>query len=177
MQNNRQHINWVAAAKKGNAKAFRHLYESYVDMVYNSTLSITEDREMTKDITQEAFITAYQNLSYLNTNNSFGAWIKKIAINISLRTMRQKIQFVPELESELEDVQDSNWYEELTFEDIQSVINDLPSGCRTVFILYALEDYTHQMIAEALEISTGTSKSQYSYAKKLLKKSLTKSIE
>jgi RNA polymerase sigma-70 factor (ECF subfamily) len=62
--------------------------------------------------------------------------------------------------------------QDLSFESLLKLIQGLPTGCQVVFNLYAIEGYTHQEIAELLNISEGTSKSQYARAKELLKKQI-----
>jgi RNA polymerase sigma-70 factor (ECF subfamily) len=66
--------------------------------------------------------------------------------------------------------------QDLSFEKIQNEIKLLPDGCRQVFNLFVVEDYSHKEIAEALKISESTSKSQYHRARQLLKERLTKHL-
>ena len=66
------------------------------------------------------------------------------------------------------------WYEEISFEKIKKAIQDLPDGSREIFSLYLLEGYKHREIAEVLNVSESTSKSQYRYALKLLRNKLKK---
>lgn len=176
MKANNQHIEWVLKAVKGDANAFRLLYDKYVDGVYRLMLSMTKDREMSKDITQEAFIQAFEKLSSLKNPQGFGAWLRRIAVNLCLKSLKPRFRF-ESYSDEAEDVEETNWYKEVDMDEIKSEIDKLPGGCRMVFTLYVVEEYTHDQIANALGISTGTSKSQYSYAKKLLKQSLIKKIE
>jgi RNA polymerase sigma-70 factor (ECF subfamily) len=62
--------------------------------------------------------------------------------------------------------------EDFSVDDIQSMIDNLPNGYKMVFNLYAIEGYKHQEIAEMLNISEGTSKSQLSHARKLLQQQI-----
>ena len=68
-------------------------------------------------------------------------------------------------------------YDKFSHEELLEAIHSLPLGFRTIFNLYAIEGYKHKEIAELLEISENTSKSQYSRAKKLLQQKLKKKTE
>jgi RNA polymerase sigma-70 factor (ECF subfamily) len=135
---------------------------------------MTGNKQDAEDILQDAFFQAYINISKLNSMDSFGAWLKRIVINQGIRFLRARIHFsdvaVPDQEEEVFET----CLEEHTMQRINKEIQELPDGCRIVFILYLLEDYSHKEIAEALNISESTSKSQYHRARKLLQERLTK---
>ena len=79
-------------------------------------------------------------------------------------------------EDETSDKLEENWWETISMAELHQAIKQLPEGCRQIFVLYAIEDYTHQQIADELGLSTGTSKSQYNRAKKLLRQILLKKM-
>jgi RNA polymerase sigma-70 factor (ECF subfamily) len=136
---------------------------------------MTNDGDEAADVLQEAFISAFNNLSTYRGTASFGAWLKRIVVNKSINHIRNKrMNLVPleEMEPVSEpEVNDEDLY--LDIERIKSSIELLPDGYRVVFSLYLLEGYDHKEIGEILGISESTSKSQYNRAKAKLRKLLT----
>jgi len=141
-------------------------------------LYISRDKEKTSDILQETFILVFKNLSRYDANKgSLKGWIKKIAVNTALKVARQrKISFldietqVTQLETPVAEPSEVVRYPE---EEVLAAIQELPHGYRTIFNLFIVENYSHKEIADLLEISVATSKSQLHKAKKLLRKKLT----
>ncbi len=154
------------------------IYEMFSKEMMATSQRITNHRSDSEDILQEAFLTSFQKISLLKEDQKYGSWLKRIVINSSLKLIKSRKNFnslneVEHLESE---VIDQKWYEEISFEVIQEAIHQLPDGARAVFSLYLLEGYKHKEIAEVLDISVSTSKSQYRYAIKLLREKLSHSL-
>jgi RNA polymerase sigma-70 factor (ECF subfamily) len=141
--------------------------------MYNTCLRICGNAELAKDIFQDAFIRAIDNIRHLKDNNSFGGWLKRIVINECIKQNEKERRFT-EFETDSEDLAEgnANWLSLIDLAMVQREISNLPDGCRQVFVLYAVEDYSHKEIAELLGISLSTSKSQYQRARKLLKEKL-----
>lgn len=144
--------------------------------MYHLAIRIVSDRMEAEDIVQEAFIQVFKNLHQFKGASTIGAWIKRITINIALNKLKkqQKVQWldqeaIPEPIMETEKPP-SAW----KVADIHAAIKALPAGSRVVVTLHLLEGYQHQEIAQILEISTSTSKSQYARGKKLLQQILKK---
>jgi len=150
------------------------LYESFSKEMMATSHRITNNITDSEDILQEAFLASFQKIAQLKENHKYGSWLKQIVINSSLKSVKRRRDFTPLAEVEhIEDEQpESNWYEGISFDAIKKALLDLPDGCREIFSLYALEGYKHKEIAAALDISVSTSKSQYRYALKLLRKKL-----
>ena len=143
--------------------------------MFSTSYRITNDRQISEDILQESFIKSLNNLSLLKEKTNYQGWYRKIIINASLRYIKKRLSF--ELINDEHyhfDKDDDSWYHEIPMTSIQKAIQQLPSRSRTIFSLYAIEDYKHSEIAEELKIAISTSKTQYRYAKKLLKAYLTK---
>lgn len=138
---------------------------------------MTGNKQDAEDILQEAFYLAFVNISKLKKMESFGAWLKKIVVNKCISFLRKQIHFV-DIESTNQNINDEteDWMQELSMKDINNEIKQLPDGCRVVFNLYLLENYSHKQIAELLDISESTSKSQYHRAKSLLRNQLKKKL-
>jgi len=125
------------------------------------------------DILQDSFIKIFKHLKNYSDEGKLGAWMRIITVNTAIEHYRKRsirTQHINDLAHE-SDVQGSNeLFETIDLQILQDEIQKLPDGFRVVFNLYAIEGYTHKEIAEQLGISDGTSKSQFSRAKKLLQK-------
>ncbi len=130
-----------------------------------------------EDIIQESFVKAFNNLDSFRGDSSFGSWLKRIVINQSITFLRKKKQDF----QDIDDLQIANEDEERSFPEIDPMmihesIKTLPEKARVVLNLYLLEGYMHREIAEILNITESTSKSQYLRAKHLLREKLEKEI-
>lgn len=131
-----------------------------------------EDRE---DVLVEAFFKVLTNIEQFKGNGSFEGWIRRIVINEALMFLRKKHNFNMTVEIDDVDVPwHSNVQAELEARDILDLLDQLPTGYRTIFNLYVLEGYKHREIAELLDISINTSKSQLILAKKRMQEMLEK---
>jgi len=138
---------------------------------------MTGNKQDAEDILQEAFYLAFVNINKLKKMESFGAWLKKIVVNKCISFLRKQIHFV-DIESTKENLneEEEDWMHEISMADINKEIQQLPDGCRVVFNLFLLENYSHKQIAELLDISESTSKSQYHRAKGILRIQLRKKV-
>jgi len=151
----------------------RQLYKKYFKTMFQICLSYSGDRNETKDILQEAFIKVFTSLEKFDSKGSLEGWIRKIVTNTAIDYFRQRkrLVYIKELPDEPdEDEKGTFSFEELTNDIILRYIKQLPDGARVVFNLFAVEGLSHREIAFKLNISEGTSKSQYKRARNLLKK-------
>lgn len=139
---------------------------------------MTGNKHDAEDILQEAFCLAFVNMNKLKDIDSFGAWLKKIVVNQCILFLRKQIHFIAidKINQDAEDEQD-DWIGEISMDVINKEIQCLPDGCRVVFNLYLLENYSHKQIGEMMGISESTSKSQYHRAKNILKVQLKKKLQ
>lgn len=137
------------------------------------------NRDDAEDVLQDAFMAAFKNIGQLKEPERFGGWLKRIVVNECIRFCKGKIPMNEWNEADHEHITDDEtaWWIDVKLNDIHKAIKTLPDGCRLVFSLYALEDYSHKQIAENLNISEGTSKSQYHRAKTLLKQVIIKQLQ
>ncbi|MCB0486380.1 MAG: sigma-70 family RNA polymerase sigma factor, partial [Flavobacteriaceae bacterium] len=145
------------------------IYQLYAGKLFALSLKYSKNYEEAQDNLQNGFITIFNKIGQYNFKGSFEGWLKKIVINTVLQTYRQKsvlsliTEDLPEeAEIEIED-------DELSLDYLLSIVQDLPTRYRLVFNLYVLDDYSHKEIAEILDISEGTSKSNLSRARVILK--------
>jgi RNA polymerase sigma-70 factor (ECF subfamily) len=156
-----------------NAIAQKHLYEKHVRKMMGVCLRYADNHEEAEDVVQNGFISVFENIASYKGTGSLEGWIRKIMVNTALTNIRKnkKLKQNIELES-VEFMLPSNAHAGDSFaaKDLLKIIQTLPVGFRTVFNLYAIEGYSHKEIGEMLNISEGTSKSQYSRAKAHLQK-------
>lgn len=161
----------IAHCLNGSLKHQKLLYQKFCGMTMGVSMRYAKNREDAEDILQEAFIIIFQKLHTYQQKGQLGAWIRKITVNAALMHYRKnnKYALYAELEEEGIDVaSDIDIFSEIAAHDLMQHIQKLPSGYRVVFNLYGIEGYTHPEIAKELGIAEGTSKSQYSRARKML---------
>ena len=147
--------------------------------MFNICLRILGDQEMAEDVLQEGFVSAFQNLKSYQGKASFGAWLKKIVVNKAISVLRKNRLEIVLMDEQPDVIDEAGINEEelvLKVERVREAIQKLPNGFRVVFSLYLLEGYDHKEIAEILDITESTSKSQYNRAQKKLKEILKEEI-
>lgn len=174
-----KHAKIVDRCVQGDQKAFYEIYQLYSKAMFNICFRILGTQEVAEDVLQEAFVNAFQNIKSYQGKASFGAWLKKIVVNKAISYLRKQQLDMVELNERME-VHDDGAVDDIDLimkvETIREAIQKLPNGFRVVFSLYLLEGYDHKEIAEILEISESTSKSQYNRAKKKLKDILREEV-
>ena len=168
----------VLKAMGGNDLAKGMLYKQYSTAMFNICTRMTGDKNQAQDILQDAFILAFKNISQVKNELNFGGWLKRIVINECIKHSKKSVKWF-DLEEEHEQLYNSDensWFHHVDLEKVHEEIKNLPDGCRQIFNLYVLEDFHHKKIAEVLNISESTSKSQYQRARMLLKQRLLKNM-
>ncbi len=169
----------IEGCRKNDRKFQEILYRKYAPAMYTVCLGYAGDRNNAQDILQDGFVKVFQNIKKFNgnnTNSTLEGWIRRILVNTAIDYFRKKSR-LNNIISENEPVENINnsenrVLEKLEMEDIVNQLNRLPEGARIIFNLFALEGYSHKEIAARLNITEGTSKSQFSRARELLKKML-----
>lgn len=155
--------------RKGEVKAQFMLYKQYSKAMYNIAIRFLNNKMDAEDILQESFVSAFEKLNELSSDNAFGSWLKKIVINNCITHIRRnRFEFV--------DINDYGSFADEDEDDdlnidpavVHNAIKDLPAGGRAILVLHSLEGYKHREIAEMLGISESTSKSQYKRALEIL---------
>jgi RNA polymerase sigma-70 factor (ECF subfamily) len=126
-----------------------------------------------EDALMEGFMKVFSKVENFNEAGSFEGWIRRIVVNECLMKIRKQGDvFTKNIEEAREVGQPADALMQLRTSEIEKLIAELPSGYRTIFNLYAIEGYTHDEIANLLNISAGTSKSQLSRARMLLQQKI-----
>ena len=159
----------------GQRKAQYELYRKYCDAMYSVCCRLMGENVAAVEVMQDAFLTVYDKIATYNFQSTLGAWIKRIVINKCIDYLRLKKKYFLELSEEVNAVADEiPEQRNINVDLIKKAIEVLPGGYKMVFTLYALEGYDHEEIAQILNISEQTSKSQYHRAKLKLKEELIK---
>jgi len=169
-------IELISAAQKGKAYAQSKIYDLYAGAMLGICVRYTGNIPDAEDVLQEALIKVFTNISKytFDTIPSFSAWIKKIMVNTALNHIRSnKKNKIFDEWSENESYEQKEAETEKTTilfsqQQLLEMIQNLPDGYRTVFNLYVFEKFTHKEIAESLNISVNTSKTQLFKARKML---------
>lgn len=159
----------ITRCLQGDKIAFKEFYTLYSRAMLNASLRIVGNQEEAEDILQESFLIAFQKLKDIRSDAEFGGYLKRVVVNKSIDLIRKRRQDLSSLEDvHISDVADEEDRIEYDPALLAECIADLPSGFRLVLTLYLFEDYSHREIAEFLNISEGTSKSQYNRARQKL---------
>lgn len=164
---------------QGNRKMQYELYERFSSKMYGVCLRYAANAEEAEDILQEGFIKVFKKISSYRGDGSFEGWIRRIFVNTAIEHFRKKAYLQPITEQEESTLEGKyiSVLDNLAEKDIVRLIQQLSPGYRTVFNMYVVEGYTHKQIAEALNISEGTSKSQLSRAKLILQDLVKKHLD
>ncbi len=159
--------------------AQKELYELFSGKMFMICLRYCKSRLEAEDVLQEAFIKVFKNIENFRGDSRLEFWIKRIVINTALNSQRSKLYQYPmyDIEDQHQSQNYNNVLADFHLEELLDMIQTLPEGCRLVFNLYAIEGYNHKEIGELLNISEGTSKSQFSRARKLLQEKILKEKE
>jgi RNA polymerase sigma-70 factor (ECF subfamily) len=156
-------------------KAQEYLYKTFSGRMLGICSRYTDTIEEAEDIMQDAFIKIFNKIDGFKGNGSLEGWMKRIMVNTALDAFRKNKNFRHNIDIEtIEYTSETHQHvlESMGAKDLLKLIKTMPRGFRTIFNLYAIEGYAHKEIADMLEISESTSKSQYSRARTYLQKIL-----
>ena len=158
----------IEGCRHNDRRAQKILYEKFAPKMFGVCRRYVKTTENAEEVMVEAFCKVFQKIDMYSGQGSFEGWIRRIVVNESLMFLRKKYRFNEHLditEIPVKAVQ-VTIEDELAANEILALLEQLPTGYRTVFNLYVVEGYKHKEIAELLEISINTSKSQLILAKK-----------
>jgi RNA polymerase sigma-70 factor (ECF subfamily) len=161
--------------KKGDAKAQRMLYDLFKARLLGLCRRYSRSREEAQDILQESFIKIFSKINQLESSEKLEGWMKAVTVRTAIdhyHKVKTHDSIFFKLETEEMEEISSIAIKDFTDQYLLNIINQLPDGCRLVFNLSVVEGYNHSEIANLLNISEGTSRSQLHHAKHLLKEKL-----
>ena len=164
----------IEACVRGDRMAQRNLYDIFSKRMFMVCLRFTKSQQEAEDVLQDSFIKVFSNLKSYRGDSRLDYWIKRIVVNTALNSQRNKLYMYPmmDIDDVKNDYDHSKTLSGFQLDELLSMIRELPTGCQTVFNLFAIEGYSHKEIAKMLEVSEGTSKSQFSRARKLLREKI-----
>lgn len=162
----------LAGCLEGSLTHQRNLYHCFAPQMMGVCMRYASSEAEAEDMLQEGFIQVFRKIDTFSGTGELGAWVRRIMVNAALMHYRKHKKHLMNLE--LAEVgysleSDENLWQQMGARDLMLMVQQLPAGCRMVFNLYAVEGYNHREIAEKLGMTTGTSKSQYSRARSLLR--------
>ena len=165
----------VRLAQARDVQAFERLYRMHVSRVYAICLRMTANVTRAEELTQKAFLTAWEKLPLFRRESAFSSWLHRVAVNTVLADMRAESRRTQRVFATADPA---------VFEiparapmagirlDLEQAIATLPDQARAVFVLHDVEGWRHHEIARELGVATGTSKAQLHRARKLLQEAL-----
>ena len=159
----------IRQSLQNNRKAQKLLYEKFSPRMLSLCAYYIKDLQKSEEVMLNGFLKVFTKLHQYSEKGSFEGWIRKIMVYecISYLRKKKKLLFTDSIES-FESVVDNEIELKIAVEDLQIYINKLPEGCKIVFNMYVIEGYKHAEIAEILNISIGTCKTQLYRARKTL---------
>lgn len=167
---NSQERKLIQSCIKGKQTAQTQLYDQYAPRLFGICMRYANNKEDAEDILQQGFFKIFRDLNQFDFKSHVFTWMRTVMVNTALMHLRKQgglnfsilglerlnIEEAPKVVAQLE------------AEAILQCIRKLPNGFRTIFNLYVIEDFSHKEIAQLLNISEGTSRSQYARARKAL---------
>jgi len=161
----------IQGCRKQDRHAQQALYQRYSPKMFGVCKRYLKNHEDAEDVLVEGLFKAISKIEMYKGAGSFEGWIRRIIVNGALMHLRKNKNFKMTVEiSNIEIQSFITIQDELEAQDIYNLLDKLPTGYRTIFNLYVVEGFKHREIAEQLNISINTSKSQLILAKKRLQK-------
>ncbi|WP_448520313.1 RNA polymerase sigma factor [Rhodoflexus sp.] len=156
---------------KGKQAAQEWLYKRFSSRMLGVSMRYLPDRAEAEDAMIAGLVKVFQHLHTFKQQGSFEGWVRRIVVNEALALLRKKAGRHQTNIEQAEGYCESDGYADAAVhtEELLALVQQLPTGYRTVFNLYAIEGYSHQEIADMLGISESTSKSQLNRARNMLK--------
>jgi RNA polymerase sigma-70 factor (ECF subfamily) len=158
---------------KNDAKAQEQIYTLFAPKFFGVCLKYSANYAEAEDNLQDGFIIIFKKITQFRFEGSFEGWAKRIIINNALQKYRSQVRFLEVVnnnivEEEIPDIDEIP----ISLDYLMQIIQELPDRYRMVFNLYVLDGYSHKEIAEILEITTGTTKSNLARARIILKEKI-----
>lgn len=159
----------IENCKHNDTKAQGKLYKLFASKLFSVCLKYSKNYAEAEDNLQDAFLTIFDKIEQFRHKGSFEGWMKRITINTVLQRYRNEKIFGILNDIEAEDVEVDIPDDDIDLDYLLKLVQNLPDRYRLVFNLYVLDGYSHKEIADMLEITTGTSKSNLARARQILK--------
>lgn len=166
----------IAACQEGKSWAQKKIYELHAPTMMSVCYRYVNDWETARDLLQDGFIKVFTKANAYSGSGSFVGWMRRIFVTTSLEYLRQNdaLRQTESIDAYNNHIEDMNVtvLEKISADDLMACVAKLSDGYRTVFNLYAIEGFSHTEIADLLNISEVTSRSQFMRARKILQKNV-----
>jgi len=164
----------VRRASAGDTGAFEQLYRDNVGRVHGAILRLVGmDRARAEELTQEAFIRAWQKLSSFRHESAFSTWLYRLGVNTALMDLRARREEFATDDAALEAAAGGDVpFCAAERGDLERAVSDLPPRARAVLVLHDVEGWKHEEISAELGMAVGSSKAQLHRARGLLRRAL-----
>ena len=166
----------IAAAKKGDAKAQKKIYECYAPSMMSVCWRYAGDAETPQDLLQDGFIKLFTKLDMYAGTGSFAGWVRRVFVTTCLEYLRQKTAL--KMSNPIDDSEynipesDVSVIDKISADELMTLISGLPETSRMVFNMFVIEGYSHAEIAEILDITEVNSRTLFLRARKSLQQSI-----
>ena len=160
----------INRCKQRDIRAQSEVYQLFAGKLFALCLKYSKNYQEAQDNLQDGFITIFNKIEQYKFKGSFEGWLKRIIINTALQKYREKNVLNLISEGIPEEIEVETDELDISLDFLLKIIQELPNRYRLVFNMYVLDGYSHKEIAELLEISVGTSKSNLSRGRYILKK-------
>jgi len=165
----------VGRAQQGDPDAYEAVYRRLSGRIYGLCLRMTADAQQAEELTQDAFVRAWEKLGSFRGDSQFSTWLHRLTVNLVLQTRRSAGRRASREEPLPEDDRYMGRVAEAfpgTRIDLERAIAGLPEGARQVLVLRDVQGYKYREVAELVGVTVGTVKAQIHRARKLLREAL-----
>lgn len=164
----------IKGCVRQNSICQRVLFEQYSGKFMSVCLRYANDTMEAEDMMQEGFIRIFNNIHQFKFEGSFEGWMRRIVVNVALKHLQKKKIPLTEITENRTNTPSlpAFAYDQLGVEELLKLINKLPDGYRMVFNLSVIEGYSHEEIAQMLNVQASTSRSQLVKARKMLQEQI-----
>jgi len=167
---------FLEGCKQHNRESQRMLYKHHYAYAMSICLRYSQTKEEAKEILNDGFMKVFSKIEQYNPETSFLGWLRRIMINTAIDHYRKEVKHYHQTSIEMEQshVTTASALDDLGHEELMRMVQQLTPAYRAVFNLYAIDGYNHKEIGQILGISEGTSKSNLSKAREILRGKLQK---
>jgi RNA polymerase sigma factor (sigma-70 family) len=165
----------LKGCRNGDGKYQEMLYRQFYGYGMGISLRYAHNRDEAAEIMNDGFLKVFNNINKYDDKQPFKPWFRRILINAAIDHYRKNARHYHHLDEQAVDseIVDIELINKLDIQDLMKLLNDLPENYRITFNLYEIEGYSHQEIAKMLDIAEGTSRSNLTRARNLLRKSFS----
>ena len=168
----------IKAACAGDRVAMSALYRQHAGRVYSVVRRLVGDDDLADDVSQDAWVRAFEKLHLFRGDAAFGTWMHRLAVNAALNRLRRSNRRT-EVEGSAEIRPPASRTDDVVLNQrvLAQALDRLPDGYRNVLVLHDVEGLKHEEIARKLGIATGTSKSQLHKARARMREFLSPGLQ